>query len=116
MRVHTSVMFRELQARSSYKQDYIVPRRTETLSSRHVARKKNITHPCLPQISPWLRSILLLVSVGADYGRAILITLGGRDISVQLHRKSRHAHQNIAERYVLVHALGAHLHHWLDDA
>jgi len=56
------------------------------------------------------------VSLGAGDGRAIAVTLGGRDLPLQLHRKSRHAHQDIAEWYVLfAHSLGAE-RVWLDDA
>jgi len=37
------------------------------------------------QISPWLRSILLLVSVGACDVRAVSVAFGGRDVQIQLH-------------------------------
>lgn len=65
------------------------------------------------QISPWLRPILLLVSVGASDGGTISVAFGGRNVKVQLHRQPGHAHQNIAEWYV---QLLGHLHHRLHNA
>lgn len=40
---------------------------------------------CASQIPPWLRPVLLLVSVGAGVSGAISVAFGSRDVQVQLH-------------------------------
>lgn len=63
------------------------------------------------QIPTWIRTFLLLVSHGTRASWAFAVTIRSPDVSIQLHWKSSIEHQNITERYVLVHILGTSLRH-----
>lgn len=62
------------------------------------------------QISTRIRSFFLVVPYGESSARAFVITIGGVNIAIQLHRKSSNQHKDITERYVLVHIFRKPLH------
>lgn len=62
------------------------------------------------QISTRIRPFFLLVPYGKSSARALVITIGGVNVAIQLHRKSSNEHKDITERYVLVHVFGTLLH------
>lgn len=62
------------------------------------------------QISTRIRPFFLVVPYGESSARALVITIGGVNVAIQLHRKSPDQHKDITQRYVLVHVFGKHLH------